>query len=299
MNLLACVIALSAIQAGASPIPLSTGSLYIPDGYHPKNGVVNLVVHFHSSPERVRLCVEESGIGAALVTVAFDGRSGVYTRPFRADPGLFGKIIDEAKSEIAARFELDRVQVKRLAVSSFSAGFGAVREILRSPAYSEAITDLVLADTLYAGYVSTDGENRVDPADMAPFEDFIKEAAAGKKTVWLTFSQVVPPGYASTRETAEYLLDKVGAELEPASGEVAPGLTMNAKADVGGFHVRSCDGGDGPAHVKHLYALGALYSRLPGLSYPRLLLSRDGAADVKCRNWFSGVHAIYSIILYL
>lgn len=285
MTLLAGIAALSAIQAAsaAAPISLSTGHLYIPESYHPRGPEVNLVVHFHSSPERVRECLDRSGIDAALVTVSFDGLSGVYTRPFRDDPQLFGRIVDEAKSHIAKKLGVEQVTLRRLIVSSFSAGFGAVREILRSPEYSAAITDLVLADTLYAGYDARDGAKVVDPEDMAPFEPFVDMAARGEKTVWLTFSQVVPPGYASTRETAEYLLDKAGAKLEPASGEDAPGLRLNAAADVGRFHVRSYDGDDGPAHMKHLYSLDRFYARLPGLSRPRLLLSREGVQAVKDR----------------
>lgn len=249
------------LTAHGEPVALSTGSLLIPDGYGPKDGWVDLVVHFHGSPERVRDCFSRSGRDAAIVVVAYSGLSGVYSKPFREDRRLFARILSDAKRHIAEHAGVPRVHIRRLVVSSFSAGFGAVREILRDPSYAAAITDLVLVDTLYAGYAKQEGRDVVDPADMAPFEPFAQRAARGETTIWLTYSGVVPPGYASTFETADYLARKVGARIESAHGVDAPGLNLIASADLGGFHIRGYAGSDGPAHMKHLFALDFFYAR--------------------------------------
>lgn len=261
MLALAAAIGLVAAPTQAAEITLSTGTLIIPEWYHPADGRLDLVVHFHGSTDRVRDCFEKCGRNAALVVVSWNGLSRKYEKPFEDDSKLFARILHDAKREVARHFGLRSVSINRLVVSSFSAGFGALRQILQDPSYENAITDLVMVDTLYAGYVRQGGVNRVDPRDMAPFEGIVRKAAAGKKTVWITYSQVVPPGYASTLETAEYLLDKVDSRTRPASGNDAPGLDLVASADAGGFHVRGYVGDDGPAHMKHLYALDVFYAQ--------------------------------------
>ncbi len=255
----AIALVLLCTAACAAEYPLTTGVLVVPETYHPSDGVVDLVVHFHGTAERARECFEKSGRSAALVAVVYNGLSWKYEKPFLDDPKLFARILHEAKLKLAEHLGVKSVRVNRLVVSSFSAGFGALRQILKDPSYANAITDLVMVDTLYAGYVQKDGKNLVNPTDMAPFEAFVQRAAKGEKTVWLTYSQVVPPGYASTCETARYLLDKVGGKLEPASGKDAPGLSLVSKADVGNFHVRGYSGDDGPAHMQHLFNMDVFY----------------------------------------
>ncbi len=73
--------------------------------------------------------------------------------------------------------------------------------------------------------------------------------------MWITYSAVVPPNYASTEETADFLIKAVGAKKHPASGDDPPGLILMSKADLNGFHVRGYAGDTGPDHMKHLHAL--------------------------------------------
>lgn len=255
------LLVLIPLAALAESVPLTTGTLLIPDTYRPQGDSVDLVIHFHGTAERALECFKKSGRSAALVVIAWNGLSRKYEKPFEDDPKLFARVLHEAKAKLAEHFGLKGVNVNRLVVSSFSAGFGALRQILANPSYADAITDLVLVDTLYAGYVEQDGKNLVSPGDVAPFLAFAKRAAKGEKTLWLTYSQVVPPGYASTFETAEYLVRGVGGKLRPAAGEDAPGLSLISKADIGRFHVRGYAGDDGPAHMKHLFALDVFYAR--------------------------------------
>ena len=49
---------------------------------------------------------------------------------------------------------------------------------------------------------------------MDGFRRFALEAAAGRKTFVLTHSAQVPEGYASTTETADFLIRAVGGEPE-------------------------------------------------------------------------------------
>lgn len=248
-----------AMPAAAEPYetPLSTGKLFVPDGYKPTDGKIDLVVHFHGTADRVKKAFVESNRAAALVIVSWEGLSGVYSEPFTNDRKLFGKILADAQAKLAEHYGVKKIEIRRLVVTSFSAGFGAIKEILRDPEYLNKINDLIMLDSIHAGYIEENGKNAVNPENMPSFEAMAKRAAEGKATMWITHSEVVPGDYASTTECAEYLARKVGAKIVPASGEDAPGMKLLTKSDLKGFHVRGYAGDDGPAHWNHVYSVGA------------------------------------------
>lgn len=70
-----------------------------------------------------------------------------------------------------------------------------------------------------------------------------------------------PPGYASTRETADYLLDKL--KLEPQAvdqvvkfpgqpSEIAGKLRLYCQATRKGFSIYGSPGGNETDHIQHL-----------------------------------------------
>ena len=117
---------------------------YIPAGYRPAQaGVIDLVVHLHGAPTAVEPALAKFPGPAVLVEVNRNGLSRVYAEPFR-DPKLLTRLIDgvvraAADGDPAAR-------AGRVVVSSFSAGFGGVREMLKDPGHFARI------DALYRPY---------------------------------------------------------------------------------------------------------------------------------------------------
>src|SRR5207302_384225 len=112
-------------------------------------------------------------------------------------------------------------RIGRVVVSSFSAGFGGVRALLKVPEHFARIDGLIMADSIYCGYAGEPKEHRVDPALMDGFRRFAAEAAAGRKAFLLTHSALVPDGYASTAETADFLIHALGGTHEPTRVEWA------------------------------------------------------------------------------
>ena len=93
-----------------------------------------------------------------------------------------------------------------------SAGFGGVRALLKVPEHFARIDGLIMADSIYCGYTGDPKEHRVNPALMEGFRRFAVEAAAGRKAFLLSHSALVPDGYASTGEVADFLIDAVGGD---------------------------------------------------------------------------------------
>jgi hypothetical protein len=230
---------------------LPVGCLFVADDWRPREGKADMLVFFHGHPPVVRSNLTRSGKAAALVVVNFNGLSAAYAKPF-ADTNLFGKILADAHKELSRQSGRELAQGK-LAVASFSAGYGAVREILKQAAWREQITDLVLADSLYAGYVERDSRNVVNPEHIRDFIRFAQRAARGEARMIVTHSAQVPEGYASTTETAEELLRAVNARRFPTeAGSHQTALRLTSRGDERSFQVFGYAGGTAEDHMGHL-----------------------------------------------
>ena len=228
------------------------GELFVPEAYRPDGDAIDLVVQLHGSVAWGERNVVRAGSRSVVLTVARPGLSSVY-RDLFTPPTVFGELLDGALVALKDLGVAEAPRIERLTVASFSAGFGGVREVLKVDDYYDRIDALVMADTIYAGFTGDLAERRVDPANMAGFLRFARDAAAGKKAMVVTYSQVETPTYASTLETARYLLEGVGLALSPASEELAPGFRCTAKAERGGLRVYGFAGDQAADHMRHLF----------------------------------------------
>ena len=237
---------------------LSTGTLYISDRFKPR-GRVNLVVHFHGAPWLVEHHVRSGTAQAALVTVQLGSGSRVYADAF-ADAAVFTRLLDEAASrlrELTGR----PVEWEPITLSSFSAGFGAIRSILQHPDHVARIGRLVLADSLHAAYAAEPGPSRaadlpVDETSLQPFIRFAIEATAGRRQMRVTHSEVFPGTFASTTETADVLLRHAQLPRRRVLRDGPIGMQQLSEARKGRFELAGFAGNSAPDHMDHLYALG-------------------------------------------
>jgi hypothetical protein len=196
-----------------------------------------------------------------LVNITLPGLSKIYADHF-ADPQVFVGLLHDIEAALRRESPDTPWQVGRLTVSSFSAGFGGVRQLLRQPEAFDRIDALVMADSIYCGYTGAPAEKRVDDELMAGFLRFAQLAAEGKKRLLLTHSRQVPDGYASTTETADYLIAKLGGTRSASVTEGWPGgLRELSHHSRGNFEVIGFDGDAPEDHMRHLRAIGAILQR--------------------------------------
>src|SRR4051794_40417707 len=113
-------------------VDLGEAFLFIPHGVRSADGVVDLLFHLHGAPSVVEPAFVAAKWPGVLVEFNRKGLSRVYAEPF-ADPGLFPRLIDQALVALKDPQAAAAPRVGRLTVSSFSAGFGGVRELLKTP----------------------------------------------------------------------------------------------------------------------------------------------------------------------
>ena len=227
----------------------------LPAGCRSVSKPYDLLVHFHGAPAVMETAFEHSGIDGALVVYNLGIGSGAYEDPYSM-PNSYDHMLESVR--VAVR-ELcpSAAQPKRVALSGWSAGYGAILHIIDRAKDAARVDAVLLADGMHVGFEPV-GVRKVSALSMAPFTLFADEAILGHKLFAVTHSSIQTP-YASTTETAEFLLDTEGLPVDRS--EVPgprPGMTLTSRADREGFHMRGFSGDDKSAHCDHLFAFGEL-----------------------------------------
>lgn len=248
------------------------GTLFLPPGWqHTSESDAQLVIHFHTI---AWFTIQEHlrrGSRLPLLNFAIGEGSATYARPF-LEPAVFQEWLRVVEKELARHGDSTATPtpIRRVEISSFSAGYGSVREILKVETNRQVIQRIVLCDSLYGSLVDTNATGRertVTPEHIAPWLEFARAAARGEKTFLLTTSDVPTPRYASTRECGEALAAAVGAPFIPMDGAptdatLDPDFPLLRRADLGHFHVWNYAGTNAPAHLTHVRHVADLWRSL-------------------------------------
>jgi hypothetical protein len=144
-----------------------------------------------------------------------------------------------------------------VAFSAWSAGFVGIAAALSQPA-SKPIDAVILVDGLHAPR----NDRFAFKAQLKPFIDYAKRAAAGEAFMYVSHSSIDPAGFASTTECAHYLIAELGGKPQPAKRADALGLELVEYFTLGNLHVRGYAGNDKADHCAQLGVLRDVYAAL-------------------------------------
>lgn len=240
----------------------ATFTLFIPQNYQPADGDVDLAIHFHGA---AWFAIQEhlrAGRTAPLLCVYLGEGSTVYRNGFQ-DPQRLPRVLKAVAEELRLRTG-KRVRIATLDVSSYSAGYGAVRELVKSPDNVKLIRRIVLADSMYASYGP---DMKPDEEHVNPWVPFAEAATGGQKVFVFTYSQVPTTGYASSSECARALCLRLGVPLRKliyTSRQIgaAGDYPLVERADQNGFHAWGYWGTDADAHLAHPRHLAEIWRSL-------------------------------------
>jgi hypothetical protein len=265
MVLLALFITVSASGSGVgqrysltSQLQLGAGQaaqVFVPDYFSaPSDGQILLVIHLHGGVGASEDMVYRPRANAVLFSLELNGLSGVYQNYF-ADPLKFSVITNLVTEVLRTNHVVSNPGIGRLVLTSFSAGYAGIREILKSPGYYQRVDALLLGDTLYS---SSDPAAR--SIQMQNFLQFAADARDLKKLFLLTHSTVATSGYDNTVATADYLVSGIGAGWMSASAVDAIG-TQYRLCDAGQFQAIGYLGSTGTDHVRHYQNMDLMMER--------------------------------------
>ena len=221
---------------------LALGALFIPSR-NAKATSLRLFIFFHGGNIWLPEVAVAGESKMASVTVQAGEGSSRYARLF-ADPAKFSNLVTEAESKSGVKFsEID--------LGGWSAGCGAERAILEDASSYNRVNRVLCIDGIHTGYVTGKPgpvESDIQTTGLQIWVKFGRDAIARKKSLIVTHSEIFPGTFASTTETADYLLREWG--LKPhAVLEWGPLQTQILSQErAGGLLMIGFAGNSGPDH---------------------------------------------------
>lgn len=228
------------------------GQMIVPQaGGITKSGDFDVVFHFHGHEAARKEWVQAIN-GIVLVGIDLGNGSGPYSETFNA-PAVFSHLVKSVEEGVAKHFGIPRARARHIGLSAWSAGYGAVQEILGTDYGKRNIDTVILLDALHTGYIGNPQERVLNQRQIQSFVDFARLAVQQKRLMFMSHSSIVPPGYASTTETANLLVQAVGGRptrTGPRAGDPM-GLELISRFSHGSFHMRGFSGNDKMDHCAH------------------------------------------------
>ncbi|MGI9455535.1 MAG: esterase/lipase family protein, partial [Aeoliella sp.] len=228
---------------------LPLGKLFVPEELSGQERLP-LIVHFHGATWVPDMAASQWGRGA-VIAVQLGSGSAAYTKPFADNPALFESMLSQAEQKSGNSF-------RPIILSSWSAGYGSIRQILKTEEGNARVDAVILLDGLHTDYVNgrpgpLESQLSTEPLDM--FVRFAQAAVAGEKAMLLTHSEVFPGTFASTTETADYLVRELSIKRKPILARGPLGMQQLSEAQKGRLLMQGFAGNSAPDHVDHLHAL--------------------------------------------
>jgi hypothetical protein len=223
----------------------------------------DLVIHFHGAAWLTQQAVAAADGRAVAAAVNLGAGSGAYARPF-AEPAVFDSLLAGVTREVEAASGKPAT-IRRITLSGFSAGYGAIRAILREPRHFARVNSALLLDGMHVSYVPEGSPvasgGVLDTANMATFAEFARAAVRGEKRFVVTHSEIFPGTFASTSETANWLLRATGVKRERVLKWGPRGMQQLSEARSGKFELLGFAGNSAPDHIDQLHAMPELLRR--------------------------------------
>jgi hypothetical protein len=220
---------------------------------------IDILVHFHGPAFIVNRAAERSRKPIAAVTVQIGAGSVVYSLAF-SDPAVFASLLEKVCADLGRQTSRTYTAGK-IILSAFSAGYGAVRQILGSEAAYARVDAVLLLDAIHAGYVPerralADGGS-LEGEDYAVFLRLARDASrdGARKRFLIAHSEVFPGTFASTTEVTDRLLAELGLIRKPVLRWGPGGMQQLSVAGRNGFRVLGFAGNTAPDHVDHLHGM--------------------------------------------
>lgn len=224
---------------------------------------VDLVVHFLGAAWLPEQAVARLRRRTVVAVVNLGAGSGVYQRAF-TDTTAFDSLLAAVTRELATAAG-NPVRVGHVTLVGFSAGHGAIRTILKDPRYFARVDAVLLLDGMHTSYIPEGSVlaagATLDTTNLAAFARYARSAVRGEKRFVVTHSEIFPGTFASTTETADWLLAALGLRRTPVLRWGPRGMQQLSEARAGRFELLGFAGNAGPDHIDQLHAMPEILAR--------------------------------------
>ncbi len=226
---------------------------------------IDLVIHFLGAAFIAEHAVAGLGTNVVAANVSIGAGTGIFDRTF-SEPAAYDSLLKSVAREVAAALNKDSVHFRHITLSGFSAGHGAIRAILRDSAHFARVNAVMLLDGMHTSYVPEgmvmEKGGTLDESKLKELERFARAATKGEKRMLIAHSDIFPGTFASTTETADWLLNAIGLRRTPVLAWGPRGLQQLSEAKSGHFELMGFAGNSAPDHIDQFHAMPELLKRL-------------------------------------
>jgi hypothetical protein len=219
----------------------------------------DLLIHFHGAPYVTEFAATKYTGNIIAGTLSVGSGSKVYNDAF-VDTTKFRTLVDSIVTETKKQLKHD-VKLRRIFLSGFSAGYGAIRRIISSEWNFARVDGILLLDGFHTSYlperkVLAEG-GRIDSTGLLPYIRFAQDAAANKsrKKFLITHSEIFPGTFVSTTEATGSLLHTLSIKRKPVLKWGPLGMQQLSSSRRNHFAVHGFAGNTARDHVDHLQGL--------------------------------------------
>lgn len=248
--------------SGVLPKPVE---IFIPQRQQEPRGF-DLLLHFHGAGFVVQHAATQYKGAIITATVNLGAGSSVYGNAFEDStqfPALLKAITDSLQQKLA-----HLVAMRKIILSGFSAGYGAIRKIISTPQNFNRVNAILLLDGIHASYVPerqvlAEG-GKIDSTGLMAFIRFADEAVKhnSAKKFLITHSEIFPGTFVSTTEATDFILAKLDMQRQPVLTWGPLGMQQLSVARRYHFAVLGFAGNTAPDHVDHLHGLSHFLNTL-------------------------------------
>ena len=216
---------------------------------------IDLLIHFHGLSYVPKHAVYHADHPFILAVVNLGAGSSVYEKAF-PDKSTFIELIDSIIDLVSQRKSIE-IEASRTYLSAFSAGYGAIRAILRD--HQSIVDGIILLDGLHTGYlpprqVLAEG-GALDEEKLRYFVQFAQLARDGEKRFLITHSEIFPGTYASTTETTDFIINSLNLPRRSVVEWGPVGMQLLSETNVKGLTILGFAGNSAPDHIDHFHGL--------------------------------------------
>ncbi len=239
--------------------------LFVP-GRNESKTRLRLLIQFHGASFISERAVVGLKGNAVAASVNLGSGSRVYSDAFR-DPRTFPQLLDAVEKGLQQRFGT-KPAIASVILSSFSAGYGAIRAILSESSNYERVDDVLLLDGLHAGYtpegrVLAEG-GQINQQDLSVFLKLAQDCSRkqSRKRFLITHSEIFPGTFVSTTEASDLILANLGLRRRAELAWGPNGMQLLSSARINHFEVLGFAGNTAPDHIDHLHGMEYFVRRL-------------------------------------
>ena len=214
------------------------------------SGGFDLVMHLHGDElARRELAASRQSFVLYSLTLA----PGENYAALFSGTGLQGQLVAAVEAALSESRGAP-AHARHVVLSAWSAGYMAVLAMLAQPG-AQDVDAIVLIDGLH-------GPRDALERQLAPFVAYARRAAAGERFFLVTHSSIDPPDFASTTESAHFLMDALGARPRAVRRNDRYGLELVEFFTQKDFHVRGYAGNDKADHCAQVTLLRDAFAAL-------------------------------------